>query len=330
MSVLVTGGAGYIGSVAVEALLARGRRVVILDDLSTGHHAAVPPDTPLLQSGVGDAGAVKDLIREHGVTAVLHFAARSTVGESVANPALYWRVNTLEALRLLCVLEECGVRRFIFSSTASVYAGAGDAPLTEQSPLAPGNPYGATKAAIERALEDFSAAYGWRTLSLRYFNAAGASPVRGEDHRPERHLIPLALRASRGEGDALEIYGTDYPTRDGTCVRDYIHVCDLADAHVLALEALESGGPSGALNLGNGRGFSVREVLGAVGKVTGKEVPVKEGPRRDGDPATLVAGSERARRELGWQPRKPAIEEIIADAAAWMEKHPAGYAESAS
>lgn len=325
MTVLVTGGAGYIGSVTAEALLARGRRVIVLDDLSTGHRAAVPPEAAFVEAGAGDTRAVGRLLGEHGVSAVLHFAARSVVSESVADPALYWRVNVGDTLRLLQAMEEGGVRRFIFSSTASVYGGAGGGLLTEKSPLAPQNPYGATKAAVERVLGDFTAAYGWRAASLRYFNAAGASPERGEDHRPERHLIPRALGAARGESGALPIHGTDYPTPDGTCVRDYIHVCDLADAHVLALEALESGATGGVWNLGNGRGFSVREVIDTVAAVTGREVPVKAGERRAGDPATLVAGAEKARRDLRWTPRHPAIAEIIASAARWREKHPAGY-----
>ncbi|MDP3938385.1 MAG: UDP-glucose 4-epimerase GalE [Deltaproteobacteria bacterium] len=325
MSVLVTGGAGYIGSVTAEALRARGREVVVLDDLSTGHRAAVPDGVSFLRGSAGNAALLGDLLRRREITSVMHFAARSIVAESVADPALYWRINVDETLALLGALREPGIRHFIFSSSAAVYEGGEGTALSEKSPLAPGNPYGATKAAVERALADFSSAYGMRAVSLRYFNAAGATSSHGEDHRPETHLVPLALRAARGEGGELDLYGTDYPTRDGTCVRDYVHVSDLADAHVLALEALEAGYPGGALNLGNGRGFSVREVIETVEDVTGRRVPVREAPRRPGDPGTLVAGSEKAREDLGWRPRFAAIREIIASAAAWMETHPGGY-----
>jgi len=217
------------------------------------------------------------------------------------------------------------VRRLIFSSSASVYGESQQGPLSEDAPVAPNNPYGFTKVTVERSLADFSSAYGWRVTSLRYFNAAGATEARGEAHRPETHLIPLAIRAARGEGLPLEIYGTDYATPDGTCVRDYIHVADLAEAHVLALEALDAGKRGGIFNLGNGRGFTVREVLQAVEAATGKPVPVKEGPRRPGDPPMLVASAQRARVELGWRPHRGDLEDIIASAAAWMEEHPGGY-----
>jgi len=327
LSILVTGGAGYIGSVTVEVLRARGRDVVVLDDLSTGHAAAIPPGVPLVRGSVGDENLVVRLCRDHGVTAVMHFAARSSVSESVAEPALYWSVNVSEPLRLFARLEEADVRRFIFSSSASVYGGGRQGPLSEDAPVDPSNPYGFTKLSLERALADFSSAYGWRALSLRYFNAAGATPSRGEDHRPETHLIPLAIRAAWGQGPPLEIYGTDYATPDGTCVRDYIHVADLAEAHVLALEALDGGHHGGIFNLGNGRGFTVREVLHAVEAATGKPVPVREGSRRPGDPPMLVASAQRARVELGWRPHRGDLEDIIASAAAWMEGHPDGYGD---
>ncbi len=330
MSVLVTGGAGYIGSVTAEALRARGREVVVLDDLSTGHRAAVLEGVSFTRGSAGDAALLGDILRRHGITAVMHFAARSIVADSVADPALYWRINVDETLALLGALRESGIRRFIFSSTAAVYGGGEGTALSEKSPLAPGNPYGATKAAVERALGDFSSAYGMRAVSLRYFNAAGATAALGEDHRPETHLIPRALRAARGEGGALDIFGNDYSTRDGTCVRDYVHVSDLADAHVLALEALEAGYAGGALNLGNGRGFSVREVIETVEEVSGGRVPVREAPRRPGDPDTLVASADKARDDLGWRPRFSAIREIIASASAWMDAHPGGYGPAES
>jgi UDP-glucose 4-epimerase len=325
VSILVTGGAGYIGSVTVELARARGREVVVLDDLSTGHRAAVPPDVVLVEASVGDATVVERTAREHGVTAALHFAGRSRVAESVEDPGLYYRVNVRGAVGLMMGLERAGVRCFIFSSSASVYGSTGSGPLSEESPLAPSNPYGFTKVAVERMLADFSLAYGWRTIALRYFNAAGATQAHGEDHRPETHLIPLALQTARGEGAALEIFGTDYSTPDGTCVRDYIHVEDLAEAHVLALEALDEGHAGGVYNLGNGRGFTVREVLQAVETVTGRPVPVRDGPRRAGDPPMLVASAQRARLDLGWRPRRSELEDIIASAAAWMKKHPDGY-----
>jgi UDP-glucose-4-epimerase GalE len=270
---------------------------------------------------------VARLCRDHGVTAVLHFAALSSVSESVAEPSLYWSVNVSEALRLFARLEEADVRRFIFSSSASVYGGGLQGPLSEDAAVEPNNPYGFTKVTLERALADFSSAYGWRAVSLRYFNAAGATAARGEDHRPETHLIPLAIRAAWGQGPPLEIYGTDYATPDGTCVRDYIHVADLAEAHVLALEALDGGHRGGIFNLGNGRGFTVREVLHAVEAATGKPVPAREGPRRPGDPPMLVASARRALVELGWRPHRGDLEDIIASAAAWMQGHPDGYGD---
>jgi UDP-glucose 4-epimerase len=325
MAILVTGGAGYIGSVTVEVLRGRGRDVVVLDDLTTGHAAAIPAGVPLVRGSVGDEDRVVRLCRDHAVTAVLHFAARSSVAESVAAPALYWSVNVSEAIRFFALLEEAGVRRFIFSSSASVYGGGQQGPLSEEAPVAPNNPYGYTKVAVERTLADFAFAYGWRAVSLRYFNAAGATEVHGEDHRPETHLIPLAIRAAWGQGPPLEIYGTDYATPDGTCVRDYIHVADLAEAHVQALEALDAGHRGGIFNLGNGRGFTVREVLHAVEAATGKPVPVREGSRRPGDPPMLVASAQRARVDLGWRPHRGDLEDIIASAAAWMQKHPEGY-----
>ena len=331
MKVLVIGGAGYVGSHAVLALQAANIGVVVLDDLSTGHRSAVPPDVTFVRAGAGDAGAVERVCRERGVSAALHFAALSSVAESVEQPARYYQANVADGLALLGALERAGVRRFIFSSSASVYGGA-SGPLSESAPLAPGNPYGFTKVILERALADFAAAYGWRSIALRYFNAAGASAAHGEDHRPESHLIPLAIRAARGGGAAppLEIYGTDYATPDGTCVRDYIHVADLAEAHVLALEALDSGHGGGIYNLGSGRGFTVREVLQAVEAATGRPVPVKAGPRRPGDPPMLVASAQRARVDLGWRPHRGEIEDIIASAAAWMEKHPEGYGPPAA
>jgi UDP-glucose 4-epimerase len=323
--VLVTGGAGYIGSVVVEELIARGaERVVVLDDLSRGHAAAVPPEARLIVGDVADGELVRGLCAEERIDGVVHLAAWSLVGQSVTMPAEYYRANVIKGLCLLEALLGAGVRRFVFSSTAAVYGDAGDAPIEETTPVHPTNPYGETKLAIEKALAWYERAYGLRYASLRYFNAAGASEARGEHHDPETHLIPIVLQVAAGKRPHLDVYGDDYPTKDGTCVRDYIHVRDLADAHVRALTALEQRS-LGAYNLGCGGGFSVLEVVEAARAVTGHPIPVKMAPRRAGDPATLVASSRRITEELGWRPARQDLRAIVADAWRWAERHPDGY-----
>ncbi len=325
MHILVTGGAGYIGSHAVRLFLSRGHDVWIYDNLSVGHRAAVPPERLI----VGDLAEVQRFdhaLLEHRIEAVVHFAAFTYVGESVREPGKYYQNNLVNTLNLLECMRRNKVWRFVFSSTAATYGVPEKMPITEDQPLRPINPYGASKLAVERALADYAAAYPWGYAALRYFNAAGASPdgVIGEDHHPETHLIPLAVHAAMGRKPFIEVYGTDYPTPDGTCIRDYIHVDDLAEAHLLALERLEQG-KGLCYNLGIGRGYSVREVIRTVAEVTGKPVPVKEGPRRPGDPPVLVASSEKIQRELGWRPRYMDLRAIVETAWNWHRTHPRGY-----
>ncbi|MEW6572125.1 MAG: UDP-glucose 4-epimerase GalE [Bacillota bacterium] len=329
MRVLVTGGAGYIGSHTVKELLRAGYGVTVLDNLSQGHKAVARllPQAEFVWGDIAGRELVTGLLRSRGIEAVLHFAALSLVGESALDPALYYRNNIVKGLALLEAVRDAEVPHFIFSSTAAVYGEPVCVPITEDHPLAPTNPYGATKLAFEGALKWYGEAYGLRHLSLRYFNAAGADPDGdlGEDHRPETHLIPAVLQAALGLREALTIFGTDYPTPDGTCIRDYIHVTDLAVAHVLALQELIGGCPSGAYNLGSERGASVREVLETARRVTGREFRVTEGPRRTGDPAVLIASSRRIREELGWRPRYGDLETIIRTAWEWHSRHPQGY-----
>jgi UDP-glucose-4-epimerase GalE len=331
---LVTGGAGYIGSHTAKALVVAGGDVVIYDDLSTGHAAAARelrqafPNRQIafVRGDIRDRGRIVETVRAHGVTAVVHMAARLLVAESVADPFGYYRANVDGTLTVLEAMAETGVSRFVFSSTAATFGEPVTAPIDEAHPQRPINAYGETKLAIERALPHIERATGIRWIVLRYFNAAGADVdgLLGEDHRPEEHLIPRALAAALG-GPPLEVYGDDYPTPDGTCVRDYIHVADLADAHVRALAALERGRPSSAYNLGNGQGISVREILESVARVTGRPVPHIVAPRRAGDPSTLVASSARAMADLGWAPRHGAVDVIVATAWHWHSRHPAGY-----
>lgn len=327
MRVLVTGGAGYIGSHTVKALLNAGHEVVVFDDLSTGHAEAVR-DVPLVRGDVTRAADLKRALEAHEVEAVMHFAAKSLVGESMQDPAKYYVNNVAGGASLLECLREAGVKAMIFSSTAAVYGEPEATPIPEDHPLLPTSVYGRTKLMFEQMLADYAQVYDLRYAALRYFNAAGADPKGeiGEDHNPETHLIPIVLQAALGQREAVTIYGTDYDTPDGTCIRDYIHVSDLADAHVLALEALFAGAPSGVYNLGNGNGFSVRQVIETAEAVVGRPIPVKEGARRAGDPAVLVAGSERAKRELGWTPRFPDLKEIVRTAWEWHRAHPHGYA----
>jgi UDP-glucose 4-epimerase len=332
MRVLVTGGAGYVGSVSVDRLVEAGHEVVVLDDLSTGHRGAVHASARLVEGSYGDRRLVEGLLRE-GTDAILHCAARSLVGESMTDPARYYRDNVAGGIALLEAARAAGVSRVVFSSTAAVYGVPDETPIPEDAPLRPINTYGETKRTFEGALGWYGIAYGFRAMSLRYFNVAGASVASGEVHRPETHLIPLVLAAVES-GTALTVFGDDYPTADGTCIRDYIHVEDLADAHLLALEATADGDarteprPDRGLlvcNLGNGDGFSVREVIEAAERAVGRPVPQQVGQRRAGDPAVLVASSERARTVLGWSARRPSLDEMIASAWEWRRRHPDGY-----
>ncbi|HXG39312.1 MAG TPA: UDP-glucose 4-epimerase GalE [Candidatus Limnocylindrales bacterium] len=336
--VLVTGGAGYVGAVSVEALVAAGHEVVVLDDLSTGHRAAIPDGVPVHVGSYGERDRVADLLRSERIDSILHCAARSLVPESIANPARYYTENVAGGIALLEACRLAGIRRVVFSSTAAVYGNPETTPIDEDHPLRPINPYGETKRAFEAALRWYGAAYGIRSVTLRYFNVAGATDRIGEVHEPETHLIPNILRAAEGQGE-VTVFGTDYPTPDGTCIRDYIHVADLADAHLLALEATAPGDPrTGAdpdageqlvLNLGTARGFSVLEVLRTAETVVGRPIPHRLGPRRAGDPPILVASNARARDVLGWSPRRSALEPMIRSAWEWRRRHPAGYREPA-
>lgn len=328
MRLLVTGGAGYIGSVTAELLLREGHEVTVLDDLSTGHPDAVPEGARLLQRSLLDAspGAGGRLAADlEGHDAVLHFAALSLVGDSMRQPMRYVRSNVTGAAALLEAMVEAGVRRLVVSSTAACYGDPARVPIAEDDPAVPTNPYGVSKLAVDRMVAAAAEAYGLGAVSLRYFNVAGATAQRGERHDPETHLIPLVLDAAASLRPAISVYGTDYPTPDGTAIRDYIHVEDLAAAHLAALAATEEGAAAGpgrhrVFNLGNGEGFSVRQVIAAAEEVTRLRIPVDEAPRRPGDPAVLVASSERARTELGWRPRKPGLQEIVADAWAWHRR----------
>lgn len=322
MKVLVTGGAGYIGSVVTEYLLDAAHDVAVVDNLSTGHRGAVDARVAFHEGDILDGACLGPALE--GVDAVCHFAAFSQVAESVADPIKYYRNNLSGAISLLDAMRAEGVKYFLFSSSAAVYGEPDASPITEEAPARPLNAYGNTKLGIERMLADCSTAWGLRSLSLRYFNAAGAGERHGEDHRPETHLIPLALDVAMGRRDELVVYGDDYATPDGTCVRDYIHVKDLATAHLLGLEKLVAG-HAGVLNLGNGRGFSVLDVIRAAERVTKLTVPFRVGGRRAGDPAILVASSEKAERVLGWKRFHPGIEEIIRDAFEWKRRFPDGY-----
>lgn len=325
MRLLVTGGAGYIGSIVARDLVAAGHEVVVLDNLQRGHRAAVPSGARLVVADLLEQDAIAALMTE-GFAGVLHFAALSLVGESTKQPERYWRTNVGGTLNLLEAMRAAGVGRLVFSSTAAVYGEPDDTPIEESAPLRPINAYGASKLAVDQMIGHFCTAHGLGATSLRYFNVAGASGELGEDHRPETHLIPNILRAALGESEEVEIFGTDYDTRDGTAVRDYIHIDDLSAAHLLALDANRSGAHR-IFNLGNGSGFSVREVIAAAERVTGSEIPQREAGRREGDPPILVASSDRIRTELGWVPRKPELDEIVAGAWAFARAHPRGYPE---
>lgn len=324
MRLLVTGGAGYIGSVVSAQLLAADHEVTVLDDLSRGHRSAIPAGAEHLKVDLLDRDALAGALADRGFDAAMHFAALALVGESVAHPERYWRTNVGGTLNLLDAMRGADVRRLVFSSTCACYGAPMRVPMDEDTPTYPTSPYGASKLTVDRMISDEADAHGLGAVSLRYFNVAGASGAQGEDHEPETHLIPNVLRTARGLLPHVEVYGTDYPTPDGTAIRDYIHVEDLALAHLLALTpTLEPG--HRILNLGNGSGFSVREVIAAGRAVTGCEIPMVETARRAGDPPVLVAASERIRSELGWEPRKPDLETMIADAWAFAQAHPDGY-----
>ncbi|MDI3339469.1 MAG: UDP-glucose 4-epimerase GalE [Sphaerobacter sp.] len=325
MDLLVIGGAGYIGSVVAGQLLAAGHRVTVYDNLVNGHRAAVPDGAAFVHGDVLDLDTLIRVLRR-GFDGVLHFAALSLVGESVAEPARYFRTNVGGTVNVIEAMRATGTPRLVFSSTAAVYGVPDEVPIPETAPLRPISPYGASKLATDTLIGYAAAAHGIAAVSLRYFNVAGAWGGLGEDHRPETHLIPLALQVALGQRPHLAIFGSDYPTPDGTCIRDYLHVEDLGHAHLLALEAAQPG-QHRIYNLGNGAGFSVREVIETARRVTGHPIPTVAAPRRAGDPPVLVASSERIRAELGWEPRKPDLETIIADAWEWTRAHPHGYPE---
>lgn len=326
-TILVTGGAGFVGSHAVRELVDRGFRVVVVDDLSLGHRAAVHPSATLVTLDLADRAALARLFESHRFFAVLHFASRSLVGESMTHPFRYLRDNVVNALNLIELCVDSGVKRFVLSSTANLFGEPDGAPIDETARIEPGSPYGESKHLIERILLWADRVHGLRSACLRYFNAAGAHPdgSLGEDHAPETHLIPLVLDAAAGRRSHIEIFGTDYDTPDGTCIRDYIHVCDLAVAHALVLDLLAE--RSCRFNLGNGKGYSVRQVIDAAARVTGRSIPVKEGPRRAGDPPALVAASALINKELGWKPRFGDLETIVRHAWAWRQGHPGGYGD---
>jgi UDP-glucose-4-epimerase len=329
MNVLVTGGAGYIGSHVVQELVKSGHKPVVYDNFSTGHANAVSEDVQLIEGDIHDMNFLKHVMGEYEIDAVMHFAASSLVGESMENPGRYYYNNVAGSLGVLDAMRGAGVDMIIFSSTAAVYGEPDKCPIAEDAKLAPTNVYGRTKLIIEGMLSDYSLAYDMRYVSLRYFNAAGAAPQGniGEDHNPESHLIPLVLKTAQGIHGSVSIFGTDYNTPDGTCIRDYIHVCDLAKAHVLALKHLYNGGSSKVYNLGSEQGFSVREIISTVKKVTGKDFAVAEQGRRAGDPAILLASSAKIKKELKWEPQFSKIEDIIETAWRWHSSHPKGYLE---
>ena len=323
MNVLVTGGAGYIGSVCVEELLQAGHRVTVFDDLSEGHRGAVDQRAVFIAGRLGDEARVKEALRSAQAEAVVHFAAYALVGESMTDPGKYFRNNVADGLNLLEACVGTGVRKFVFSSTCATYGPPESVPMTEDLPQRPINPYGESKLMFEKVLRWYHQIHGLEFVAFRYFNAAGASARFGEHHRIETHLIPNVLKVPLGQAPDCEIYGTDYPTPDGTCIRDYIHIVDLAAAHILALAP----GKQGFYNLGNGDGYSVRDVIQTCETVTGRRIPTVEKPRRPGDPPRLVASAEKARRDLGWKPKYPKLEEIVSTAWAWHQKHPRGYAD---
>jgi UDP-glucose 4-epimerase len=327
MRILVTGGAGYIGSTVSAQLLELGHRVVVIDNLHRGHRAAVPEGAELVIGNMDDEATLGRAFSGAAVDAVMHFAALAEVGESMQNPAIYFSNNTSSTLRLIEAMLAHGVRKMVFSSTAAVFGSPERTPIEEAAPKRPTNPYGESKLQVEQMLAWFHQIHGLRYATLRYFNVAGGTPNRGEDHTPESHLVPRTLQVALGQHASIKIFGDDYPTPDGTCVRDYIHVSDLAQAHVLAMAALENRAPL-IYNLGNGKGFSVREVVETARRVTGHAIPAEIEGRRPGDPPVLVASSEKIIRELGWKPQYAALESIVASAWEWHRTHPNGYGDA--
>lgn len=325
MNALVVGGAGYIGSIVAEELVRARHSVIVLDDLSTGHRAAVPPLALLIEGSIQDPDRLREAFTTKEIDCVIHLAAKSIVSESVAHPDLYQRANVGNGRILLDAMRDHGVRRLVFSSTAAVYDASAPMPLRESSPLKPGNPYGETKLQFEGLLREAAARDGLRYVAMRYFNVAGASIDRGEDHRNETHLIPIVIDAARGARPAVPVYGTDYPTEDGTAVRDYIHVVDIADAHLRAMRYLADGGDCLTVNLGTGKGNSVRQVIRTVEEVTGLRVPTQDSPRRAGDPPVLIASADEARRVLGWTRQFEQLSEMIETAWEWRQRFPEGY-----
>lgn len=327
MSILVLGAAGYIGSHTAKALLSRGKEVVIADNLQTGFRCAVPKGAKFYEGDIRDGEFLNRVFESERIDSVIHFAASSQVGESMKAPLKYYDNNLYGTMCLLKAMSEHGADKLVFSSSAAVYGEPVTVPIRENAPVLPTNCYGETKLSMERMIRWTAQAHGLRFVALRYFNACGAEPdgSNGESHRPETHLIPIVLQAALGQRDGVSIFGDDYPTADGTCVRDYVHVCDLAQAHILALEYLEKGGDNDVFNLGNGSGFSVREVLECARRVTGEPIPAAVSPRRAGDPAFLVACSDKAKSVLGWRPEYPELEDIIRTAWLWHKNHPGGY-----
>lgn len=323
MKIFVTGGAGYIGSATAEALINAGHSVTVFDSLVTGHRAAVPAEAQFIHASLDDTHALAEALTSKKYDAVMHFAAFIEAGESMKDPGKFFRNNLSNSLQLIETAVKAGVGKFVFSSTAAVYQSS-DEPLTEESPLGPTNVYGHTKLMTEQALEWYRSIFGLRYAALRYFNACGALPGRGEAHQPESHLIPRVLQIALGQAESAAIYGTDYPTPDGTCIRDYIHIADLVSAHILALDALDKRDKL-IYNVGSGNGFSVREVIEAARKVTGHAIPAVESPRRPGDPARLVASPKRIMDELGWNPQFTNLQDILSSAWEWHESHPHGY-----
>ena len=325
MNILVTGAAGYIGSIITEELINEGHHLIALDNLKQGHREAVAPEAIFVQLDLEDTKGLEHLFEHHEMQAVMHLAAESTVEYSMTDPRRYFQKNVIYSLLLLDIMLRHDVRKLVFSSTAAVYGEPEKVPVGESAPTVPVNAYGESKLMFEKALHWHGQAYGLKFISLRYFNAAGASKRFGEDHRPETHLIPNTLKVALGQAEHVSIFGTDYPTNDGSCVRDYIHVLDIAKAHILALKQLDRGEGNKAYNLGNGEGYSVVQVIEAARKVTGAEIPTVVSPRRPGDPAVLAASSKLAKSELGWQPDYPDLESIIDSAWQWQKRHPYGY-----
>jgi UDP-glucose 4-epimerase len=327
VAILVTGGAGYIGSVTAERLREIQERIVVLDDLFRGHRRAVDPSVPFYEGRTGDQALLERIVREHEIESCIHFAALAYVGESVEKPAAYFENNVEQGIRFLRALVDAGVRRFVFSSTCATYGEPEAMPIGEQAPQWPANPYGWSKLVMERVLDSFDHAYGLKFVALRYFNASGATAKHGECHEPESHLVPNVLAACAGQKTEVSVFGRDYPTPDGTTIRDYVHVSDLADAHVRSLGHLRKGGHSEFINLGTGVGHSVLEVIDAARKVTGRDIRIRFGPRRPGDPPRLVADATKATKVLGWTPAHSDLPAILGSQWEWNQSHPKGYAE---